>query len=75
MTGRHDCSGPSRREVRIDVWKYLQTIVMGLYAVSEQKLAHPHRVLSRYGFDIPDLYPHLFFHDTDGEDDSKANDD
>jgi len=46
VTGRPDCSGPSRREVKIDVWKYLQTIVMGLYAVSEQKLAHPDRVLS-----------------------------
>jgi len=47
VTGRHDYSGPSRREVKIDAWKYLQTIVMGLYAVSEQKLAHPDRVLSR----------------------------
>ena len=25
------------------VWKYLQNIVMGLYAVCEQKLAHPDR--------------------------------
>jgi len=34
VTGRPDCSGPSRREVENDVWKYyyLQTIVMGLYA-------------------------------------------
>jgi len=29
-----------------DVWKYLRTVVMGLYAVCEQKLAHPDRVLS-----------------------------
>jgi len=27
-------------------WKYLQTVVMGLYAVCEQKLANPDRVLS-----------------------------
>jgi len=47
VTGRPDCSGPSRREVTIDVWKYLQTIVMGLYAVLGQKLAHPDLVLSR----------------------------
>ena len=47
VTGRPDCSGPSRQEVKIDVWKYLQTIVMGLYAVSEQTLAHSDRVLSR----------------------------
>jgi len=40
------CWGPSRREVKIDVWKYLQTIVMGLYAVCEQTIAHPDRVLS-----------------------------
>ena len=46
MTRRPDCSGPSRRVVKIDVCKYLQPIVMGLYAVSEQKLAHPVRVLS-----------------------------
>ena len=46
MTGRHDCSGPSRREAEIDVWKYLQTIVIGLYAVSEQKFTHPDRELS-----------------------------
>jgi len=46
VTGRPDCSGPSHREVKIDVWKYLQTIVMGLYAVSEQKLAHLDRVRS-----------------------------
>jgi len=39
VTGRPECAGPSHREVKIDVWKYLQTIVMGLYAVSEQKLA------------------------------------
>jgi len=26
VTGRLNCSGPSRREVKIDVWKYLQTI-------------------------------------------------
>jgi len=47
MTERPDCSGLSRREVKIDVWKYLQTIVMGLYAVSEQRLAHPDRVFSQ----------------------------
>jgi len=46
MTGRPDCTGPSRREVKIDVWKYLQTIGMGLCAVSEQKLAHPDLVIS-----------------------------
>jgi hypothetical protein len=50
VTGRPDCSGPSRREVKIDVWKYFQTIVMGLCAVSEpeQKLAHPDHVLSHW---------------------------
>jgi len=47
VTGRPNCSGPSCREVKIDVWKYIQTIVMGLYAVCEQKLAHPDRVLSQ----------------------------
>jgi len=35
VIGRPDCSGPSCREVNIDVWKNLQTIVMVLYAVSE----------------------------------------
>ena len=46
MTGRHDCSGPSRREVKNNVWKYLKTIVIGLYAVSEQELVHRNRALS-----------------------------
>ena len=44
VTGRKELSGSFRRKVKIDVWKYLQTIFMGLYAVSEQKLAHPDRV-------------------------------
>jgi len=39
------CSGPSRQEVKSDEWKYLQTIIMGLYAVCEQKLAHLDHVL------------------------------
>jgi len=34
------------REVKMDAWKYFQTIVMGLYAVCEQKLEHPDCVLS-----------------------------
>jgi len=34
------------KELRGDVWKYLQNIVMGLYAVFEQKLAFPDRVLT-----------------------------
>jgi len=46
VTGKPDCSGLSSREVKTDMWKYFQTIVMGLYAVCEQKLAHPDRVLS-----------------------------
>ena len=45
VTGRADCSGRSRPEVKIDVWKYLQTIVMGLYAVCEEKLDNQHRAL------------------------------
>jgi len=48
VTGRPDCSGLSRQEVKIDVWNYPQTIVMGLYAVCEQKLAHPDCVLSTW---------------------------
>jgi len=43
VTRRPDCSGPSRREVRTDVWKYLQTIVIGLYAVCKEKLDNRHR--------------------------------
>jgi len=46
VTGRPDFSGPSLREVKIDLWKYFQTIIMGLYEICEQKLAHPDRVLS-----------------------------
>jgi len=46
VTWRPNCSGPSRREVKNDVCQYLQTVVMGLYAVCEQKLARPDRVLS-----------------------------
>jgi len=45
VAGKPDCSGPSRREVKIDVWKYLQTIVMGLYAVCEEKLYNQDRTL------------------------------
>jgi len=45
VTGRPDCLGPSCRKVKIDVWKYLQTIVMGLYAVCEEKLDNQHRAL------------------------------
>ena len=30
----------SRQEIKIDVWKYIGTILMSLYTVSEQKLAH-----------------------------------
>jgi len=45
VTGTPDCSGPSRRAVKIDVWKYLQTIVMGLYAVCEKKLDNQDRAL------------------------------
>ena len=29
-----NCLGPSRQEAKNDVWKYLQTVVMGLYTVS-----------------------------------------
>ena len=46
VTARPNSLRPSCREVKNDVWKYLQTIVMGLYAACEQKLAHPDRVLS-----------------------------
>jgi len=46
VTGKPDCSGPSCREVKIDVWKYLQTIVMGLDAICEQTLVHPDRIFS-----------------------------
>jgi len=53
VTGRKELSGSCRRKMKIDVWKYLQTIFMGLYAVSEQKLAHPDRV---FGL----LFPFLF---------------
>jgi len=45
VTVRPNCSGPSRREVKIDVQKYLQTIVMGLYAVCEEKLDNQDRAL------------------------------
>jgi len=48
MTGRPNYSGPSQREVKNDMWNYLQTVVMGLYAVCEQKLAHPDRALSLF---------------------------
>ena len=30
-----------RREVKIDMWKYIRTIIMGLAAVWKEKLAHP----------------------------------
>jgi len=33
VTGKPNILRPSRREVKIDVWKYLQHIVMGLNAV------------------------------------------
>jgi len=47
VTGRPNSLRPSRREVKNDVWKYLQTIVMGLYAVcghflDNQDHAHSH---------------------------------
>jgi len=45
VTGRPDCSGLSRQEVKIDVWKYLQTILMGLYAFCEEKLDNQDRAL------------------------------
>ena len=41
----------SSRGVKIDVWKYLQPIYMGLYAVSEQKFAHLDRVLVHHIFE------------------------
>ena len=43
---RLDYLRPSRREIKNNVSQYLQIIVMGLYAVCEQKFAHPDRVLS-----------------------------
>ena len=46
VTGRPNILRPSRQEVTNDVLKYLQDIVIGLYAVCEQKLAHPDRVPS-----------------------------
>ena len=48
VTGRPNCpeSGSCRREVKNDVWKYLQTVVVGLYSIFEQKLAHPFPALS-----------------------------
>jgi len=45
-TWRPNILRPSRREVKNDVWKYLQNIFMGLYGVCDQTLAHPDRVLS-----------------------------
>jgi len=51
-TGRPDCLGLSRREVKIDVWKYLKTIVMGLYAVCEEKLDNQHRALRHRCIDM-----------------------
>jgi len=46
VTGRPNNLRPSRREVKNDLSYYLHSIVMGLYAVSDQKLAHPNRALS-----------------------------
>jgi len=47
----------SGREVKNGVWMYLQTIVMGLYAVSEQKLAHPNRALSLHTHLLSPAHP------------------
>jgi len=46
MTWNPNILRPSRREVKNDVWKFLLNIVMGLYAVCGQNLAHHDRVLS-----------------------------
>jgi len=51
VTGRPNSLRPSRREVKNDVWKYLQTIVMRLYAVcghllDNQDRAHSQPILS-----------------------------
>ena len=54
VTARPNNLRTSRREVKNDERKYLQGIVIGLYAVCEQKLAHPNRVLS---LDCQDIYP------------------
>ena len=45
---RSRATGPcmSRREIKIDVWKYIRPYLMGLGAVLEKKLAHPNRELS-----------------------------
>ena len=45
MTGKLDLSGLSHREVKIDVSQYFQKIVMGLYAVCEEKLDNQDRAL------------------------------
>ena len=35
VTGRPDSPGPSCREVKNDVLQYFQTVILGLYVVSE----------------------------------------
>ena len=41
VTGRHNFAELSPRGVKDDAWKYFQTIIIGLNAVFEEKLAHP----------------------------------
>jgi len=57
VTGRPDCLGPFCQEVRNDVWKYLQAVIIGLYAVFEQELAHPDPVPNRHQYLVPRIVP------------------
>jgi len=41
VTDRPNNLRPSRREVKNDVWKYLQMVVIGLYAVCEPYAGSP----------------------------------
>jgi len=56
VTEKIECEGPSCREVKIDVWKYLQTAVMGLYAIYEENLHNQDRAL-RWGSPIISVIP------------------
>jgi len=38
----------SRRKIKIDVWKYIRPILMGLGAILEEKLDDQDRALRRY---------------------------
>ena len=79
VTVRPNCSGPSRQKVKNNVWKYLQTFVMGLHAVCEYKLAHLNRALSRWNGSVTRIsktqglfHPHWSF-ETALQSDSSLN--